>query len=41
MVKPNLNDPYNIDAANLYKNNYKEFEKNVNDFVRKYALINK
>ena len=41
LIKPNPNDPYNKEAADLYKNNIKEFEKKANEFVRKYALINK
>ena len=39
LLKPNPNDPYNKDAANLYKENKEEFWKTANSFVRKYAQI--
>ena len=39
LLKPNPYDPYNQDAANLYKENQEEFWKTANSYVRKYAQI--
>lgn len=39
LIKPNPNDPYNTEAANLYKSNEQEFWKTANQYVRSYALI--
>lgn len=39
LINPNPNNPYNSDAAELYKNNKNEYNKKVNEYVRKYALI--
>lgn len=39
LMNPNPNSPYNTEAAELYKNNKDEYNKKVNEYVRKYALI--
>jgi len=39
LMNPNPNSPYNTEAADLYKNNIDEYNKKVNEYVRKYALI--
>ena len=39
LMNPNPNSPYNSEAAELYKNNIDEYNKKVNEYVRKYALI--
>lgn len=39
LLFPNPNSPYNEDAANLMKNDISAFNKKVNEYVRKYALV--
>ncbi len=39
LMIPNPQGPYNSEAAKLYKNNINEYNKKVNEYVRKYALI--
>ena len=41
LLKPNPEDPYNKEAAELYKTDKEQFKKKANEYVRKYALINK
>lgn len=39
LLKPNPNDPYNTDAAKLYKEKKEEYWKTANAYVRKFAQI--
>ena len=39
LLKPNPDDPYNTDAAKLYKEKWEEYWKKANEFVRKFAHI--
>lgn len=39
LINPNPNDPYNQEAAELYKKSISEFYSRVNKDVRAYALI--
>lgn len=37
LIEPNPDEPVEASIANEYKENYKEFEKNAKDWVKRYA----
>jgi ubiquitin-conjugating enzyme E2 D/E len=37
LQNPNPDDPLNIDAGNIYKKNKEQFNKTVNDYIKKYC----
>ena len=39
LMDPNENDPLDADVANVYKTDRKRYEKNVRDYVKKYAQV--
>ena len=36
LSEPNINDPLEIEIANLYKNNYEQYKVNVKEHIEKY-----